>query len=124
MILEAFDENMQGSKEGLACQLNSLVNSGLPQGSEVTHIRDDILSHLPKEIWEPARETFGIMSTHWLCGVRGQVSVGRERVVFFWRVDILRMDESPYAVGARVTILVLSFMSHRVTLECVAGTHT
>lgn len=43
---------------------------------------------------------------------------------FFWRVDILRMDESPYAVGARVTILVLSFMSHRVTLECVAGTHT
>lgn len=46
----------------------------MPWGPEVTDIRNYLpASHLLKETWEPIRETFEIMSSHWLCGQRSSV---------------------------------------------------
>lgn len=70
---------------GLSCQLlNTLENSWMPWGSEVTYIKNYLPpSHLPKEIWEPTRETFEIMNSHWLCGQRSSVCGWRGVRLFF-----------------------------------------
>lgn len=74
----------------------------MPWEPEVTYIRNYLPpSHLPKETWEPIRETFVIMSSHWLCGQRSSVGGWKGLVFFFGKGRSKRCeDESKGSAGA------------------------